>query len=237
MKNPSKRFTTKIQRSLQGFLVIMMTAFVFAGCEEAPVACFTVDGSLIDLNEEVTFTNCTEPIAKSYEWSFDDGTTSTEVSPKHTFTSEGQFLVALTAKAKVSANDDNLSIVMKVGQRIISSITYKALPSVNTTGAPWDANDGPDIKVLVKQGSTLIYETGTIQDASSTYPITLNNTNQGLVLAPEALTFEVVDDDGANTHELMASFTMDMATMTPNSDKSISLTQGNNEIEIVYTLR
>ena len=49
----------------------------------------------IGSNLEVTFTNNTT-FADSYQWDFGDGTTSTEKSPKHTFTENGNYTVKLT---------------------------------------------------------------------------------------------------------------------------------------------
>ncbi|RYE21293.1 MAG: PKD domain-containing protein, partial [Sphingobacteriaceae bacterium] len=44
----------------------------------------------------VTYTNATTD-AKSYKWDFGDGTTSTDVSPSHTYKTKGKFVVTLYA--------------------------------------------------------------------------------------------------------------------------------------------
>lgn len=62
----------------------------------APVAQFTVNTQNPGSNEPVQFTNQSFN-ATNYLWSFNDGTTSTEVNPIHTFQNNGDYLVCLTA--------------------------------------------------------------------------------------------------------------------------------------------
>lgn len=236
MKHLKALKNSPIFRNWTILALLLFAIFGFSSCDNAPVACFTVDHALIDLNEEVEFLNCTEPLAQSYEWSFDDGSTSTDFSPKHRFKNEGQFLVALKAKAKVSTNDDALSIVMKVGQRLLGDITINSIPSLNTSGSTWDPSDGPDVKVLIKDGNSLLYQTQTLQNSTLQFPLTIPIGASVTLIPPRTLTFEVVDEDGLN-NELMTSFEIDLAEFIPNTAKTVTLNKNSNALTFNYTLR
>ena len=62
----------------------------------APTASFTVSKMTVVVDEEVQFTN-TSAEATSYQWSFGDGTTSTEASPKKSFSTSNTFTVTLVS--------------------------------------------------------------------------------------------------------------------------------------------
>ncbi len=62
----------------------------------APVAQFTTNTQNPGSNEPVQFTNQSFN-ATYYLWSFNDGTTSNDVNPIHTFSNNGDYLVCLTA--------------------------------------------------------------------------------------------------------------------------------------------
>lgn len=62
----------------------------------APVAQFTMNTQNPGSNEPVLFTNQSFN-ATAYLWSFNDGTTSNDVNPVHTFQNNGDYLVCLTA--------------------------------------------------------------------------------------------------------------------------------------------
>lgn len=94
-------------------ILLLLTVFSFslvsAGCskdandsefsddESAQVrAAFAVSDTEVYKGDPVSFTNTT-PDAERYEWDFGDGSTSTETSPSHTFSTCGGYSVKLTA--------------------------------------------------------------------------------------------------------------------------------------------
>ena len=91
-----------------------------------PTAGFTVvkDGF------NVEFTN-TSKNATSYMWDFGDGMSSPDESPTHTYTSEGEFTVTLTAMDDMGGSDMKSEIVA------ISSATFTAAALSNATGKVW----------------------------------------------------------------------------------------------------
>lgn len=76
--------------------ILAAFAFILSACEVRPDAYFLVDNDLVDVGEEVWFTNDTYN-AVEYEWDFDDGTYSGAVNPIHTFNGSGEYEVILTA--------------------------------------------------------------------------------------------------------------------------------------------
>ena len=81
---------------------------------DVPTASFVAVNNMLT----VTFTNNSTD-AVSYSWDFGDGNTSTEMSPTHTYTIEGDYTVSLTA---TNSCGDNVSS---------SSVGANALPSAN----------------------------------------------------------------------------------------------------------
>ena len=81
--------------------LILMTVTVVS-CDDDEVtppqanAGFTVNKSTAKIGEEILFTNTSEN-ATAFKWSFGDGTTSKEVSPKKTYGSSGTYVVTLLA--------------------------------------------------------------------------------------------------------------------------------------------
>jgi PKD repeat protein len=64
--------------------------------KDPPVASFTVDRNVAEVNEMITCTN-TSQNADSYLWEFGDGMTSTEINPLHFYSSSGDFRIVLKA--------------------------------------------------------------------------------------------------------------------------------------------
>jgi len=104
---------TRIYFYLTLFLAI---AFVIS-CEddEAPkpqaAATFTASKTTVKVGEEVQFTNTSEN-ATAFRWSFGDGTTSKEVSPKKLYTSSGSYLVSLVSTGEGGSTISNLTVTV-----------------------------------------------------------------------------------------------------------------------------
>lgn len=98
-------------------LFIAITAFtlLLVSCGKVPLAKFEVSTTTPSVGEEVSFTNNTNQ-KYTCEWDFGDGTTSTEWSPKHTYTSVGVYTATLTAKNKKGTATSSKPITITVTQ-------------------------------------------------------------------------------------------------------------------------
>ncbi|GEM_PF-1493353 len=65
--------------------------------KKRPVACFVEPSGILEINEPITFKDCSE-LANQYDYQFGDGEFSNEPSPEHTYTSVGTYKVSLTVK-------------------------------------------------------------------------------------------------------------------------------------------
>jgi PKD repeat protein len=226
--------TAKISVFLLAILPLSLA--ILQGCTEPPSACFAPSITLTDANAEVTFENCSEPVGKSYVWDFGDGGTSVAASPTHIYTTEGNYLVSLTAKAKSSINDDVTKTLIKVGQRIYTSSTISSLPATNPNGGAWDAGDTPDIQLRISSG-TDVYTSDVAINPVLTYPFAVPAISYTVVLRPAVWIVEVLDVDAGGS-EVMATFSVDLVGFLPNSGKSIALTDSRGStISIKYDLR
>jgi PKD repeat protein len=213
------------------FACLFTVMVLMAGCKEAPEACYTVTSNLVDVNTDVAFENCTEPVATSYTWDFADGTTSNAVNPVHRFTQEGQYLVSLDAKGSENVH----KTLITAGQRLLSLTEIQSLPALNN-GSPWDAGTNPDIAVRFSKGGTVAYQSPTQDDVAWTFPMAVQMPSTDLVLTPEDWTVTVLDMDGG-TEEVMATFAVDFETVVPTGTLSIDLDTGASSLQITYTLR
>jgi PKD repeat protein len=74
-------------------------------------ATFAADKSTVQVDENIQFTNTSEN-ATAFKWSFGDGTTSKEVSPKKSYQSSGTFLVSLVSTGEGGSTISNLTITV-----------------------------------------------------------------------------------------------------------------------------
>lgn len=90
--------------------IALLSVIVLGSCSKEPEAFFSVP-ALVWVNEPVQFSNYSTD-ATSYEWDFGDGTSTTEVSPVHTYNNAGIYTVTLTAinKNKKSQASKNIFI-------------------------------------------------------------------------------------------------------------------------------
>lgn len=66
----------------------------------SPAAGFTFTGSIT-----VDFTDASTGTISSYSWDFGDGNTSTQTSPSHTYTTDGNYIVCLVVESTEGCND------------------------------------------------------------------------------------------------------------------------------------
>jgi PKD repeat protein len=134
------------QKHLLNFTIIVAAAITFMGCQKlltpvtnpkgGPQAGFTTDsyspfvsGSTLSMglvDSNFYFTNTSdEGTGITYKWDFDDGTTSTVKSPKHIYTTSGQFTVALTVTKDKKSTTLNQVLTVIDGQHDIP-FSYEA---------------------------------------------------------------------------------------------------------------
>lgn len=96
-------------------LLLMFVSVISCTDEDEPVpqaaATFTVDKSTAQVDESIQFTNTSEN-ATAFKWSFGDGTTSKDVSPKKSYQSSGTYLVSLVSTGVGGSTISNLSITV-----------------------------------------------------------------------------------------------------------------------------
>ncbi|MGB0839809.1 MAG: PKD domain-containing protein, partial [Chitinophagales bacterium] len=78
--------------------MVFVSAFDYANAD------FTMSHEIIEVGYPVSFTNLSTN-ADSYLWDFDDGATSDETSPNHTYTQANEYEVCLTAMNNENCND------------------------------------------------------------------------------------------------------------------------------------
>lgn len=94
----------------------------------------------------VKFTN-TSTNATTYNWDFGDGTTSTELSPTHTYSADGAYTVKLTAIDGMGQMDS------KTADITISAAVFSAAVLSNGTGKVWRLAGKGSYKVGPSAGS------------------------------------------------------------------------------------
>ncbi len=86
---------------MKKYLLLLCFVFMAPACTEdevaTPSACFTISpSSPVTMGDAINFKNCSEN-ATEFHWDFDDGSSSTEKDPTHSFTQSGSFEVVLIA--------------------------------------------------------------------------------------------------------------------------------------------
>ncbi len=145
-----------------------------------PEACFSTEYDIYIVGENVNFENCSSD-ADSYEWNFGDGTShSSQENPTHSYSSEGNYIVELTASAY--GYDDDLSKIIKIiyepvacfgteyDNYYVGETVYFENCSENADSFHWNFGDG----------STSTSTTPTHQYGSTgSYTITLTAISEG----------------------------------------------------------
>ena len=106
-KNPAIMKTFR----LLSIILVSLIAFITSCEKPAPIASFSASAYSAMVNDLITFTN-TSQNATSYNWSFGDGTLSSEQNPTHAYSTAGNFSVQLTATGEggVSSISNIISI-------------------------------------------------------------------------------------------------------------------------------
>ncbi len=99
------------------YIFLTIISLAFASCSEDDAlppqsdAQFTASATTVMVNEEIQFTNNSQN-ATAYLWSFGDGTTSREVSPRKSYQSSDIFLVSLVSTGAGGSTILNMEITV-----------------------------------------------------------------------------------------------------------------------------
>ncbi len=227
----------KLNLFLRASLVLLLFPLMFTGCGEPPLACFSVSSKLVDQNFPVVFDNCSQFQQEGYLWDFGDGATSQVVNPTHRFISQGEYLVSITSLGKKAADNDVYTDIIRVGDRILTTINIMSLPATDAAGNPWDANDGPDVKVMFQDASTNAIAFSTPIEADVVLPATIvfQETSSNVELLPQEWNIIIADDD-AGTIDTMAVFNIDLQLFEPSADQTIGFSANGASVDVLYTL-
>jgi hypothetical protein len=115
---------------IKNSFLLLMSVFVLHSCKKNDNVVVKDVVFTVNINSyDVTFTNVTTD-AKSFNWTFGDGATSTETSPTHTYKNKGKYVATLTA----TLNNGNVIN----GSTIINVSKSSPIKLNDNTLADWD---------------------------------------------------------------------------------------------------
>ncbi len=195
---------------------VVLVVYVM-GCKDedpklpVPQVDFSVEPEFAEVGRPVTFQNLTLN-ASSYQWSFGDGQTSTQVSPTYTYEESGNYKVTLVAFTDDNQSD-SLSRNISVGERVMTGISINSFPFVNPQGNDWDDPAGqpdstryPDFILILgpQDDPNRIIATPLLVDlAPFELPIgfTINPGGDPYILTSETWELTFVDFDGTDIEQ------------------------------------
>jgi len=175
--------------------------------EPAPVAGFS--GTPLSGNAPLTvaFTDASTGVITSRLWDFGDGTTSTDVSPSHTYTTIGSKTVKLTVTGPDYSDDEIKTNYVSVGEPVIDISVTPAGINFGTMTAGADSTGSTAVTVTTNGGTAW-----TINAAAN---------NGGYMMTgatPLASPFQLAN--GAGSFHVMTSNFASFMTGTPDEDKT-----------------
>ncbi|HYG17507.1 MAG TPA: DUF5050 domain-containing protein [Ohtaekwangia sp.] len=98
------------------YLTLLLVIITVVSCEDSETppqstAAFTASKTTAKIGEEIVFTNSSEN-ATAFKWSFGDGTTSKEISPKKVYAASGTYVVSLLSTGVGGSTISNTQIVI-----------------------------------------------------------------------------------------------------------------------------
>ena len=106
------------------------------------------------------FTNLSSENAKTFEWNFGDGTTSTERNPMHSYAEAGTYTVRLTARGIVKTVTAEQQIIINPANTWSASGDYRLDPTVNSARAFKSMHEMFDLLSQCKPEGTINVKTG-----------------------------------------------------------------------------
>lgn len=113
--------------------ICLLTIFAFTGCQKEPETYFTASTTSTTPDKPILFSNTTAD-GDHYEWTFGDGSISEEQNPTHSYSTEGSYMVTLTAFSKNGKKSNSTSQIISIGLPPTCLFTfYPQIPNVNET--------------------------------------------------------------------------------------------------------
>jgi len=126
--------------------------------------------------------------ATIFEWNFGDGRMSDEREPTIVYDSAATYTVLLTARTSEALGlvfEYHRELTIEVGRAILDYVNIFQIPWTDSTGAPWDSANGPDLFFIAYRpdGSGLMANMDVFMNAERRqFPLTLRP--DGEVLLP-----------------------------------------------------
>lgn len=105
-------------------------------------------------------TNLSSENAKTFEWNFGDGTTSTERNPMHSYAEAGTYTVRLTARGIVKTVTAEQQIIINPANTWTASGDYRLDPTVNSARAFKSMHEMLELLAQCKPEGTINVKTG-----------------------------------------------------------------------------
>lgn len=139
-----------MKTKIYAFLTVILMTVVIVSCNDdddtkpQANATFTASKTTAKIGEEIQFTNASEN-ATAFKWSFGDGTTSKEVSPKKKYSAPGNFVVSLLSTGEGGSKIYSLEITVLPDPEIYFTEVGANLIRHLSTGKPGDISDFLDV--------------------------------------------------------------------------------------------
>ena len=227
-------------KNLLFMMIVAVNTVALVGCSKddpapMPQSGFVVSKTLIESGEVVSFTNNSQNAIR-YEWDFGNGQSATIQNPTMQYNQPGSYVVSLSA-----FNEDNQAqvstIIVKVGERYLKSITVKSINFLDPDGQAWDVDgSGPDLAFIFDVKGSFNYYTDISFDIhSGSLPVTLTPENP-VKLTDAEWDFTLWDyDDDLNGSEKMANWPFNPTRYGANG--KINTAKDIFEMEITYEIR
>ena len=140
-----------------------------------PIASFNADLTSICVGETVSFTNSSIDY-DAVAWDFNDGQTSSDLDPSHTFNSSGLFDVALTVTDSSSGLDSTAVQSIQVYDLPLNTVTVYTDPTVlsaDQTGASYQWIDCTNGNIDIDGATNQTFEPSSLGDYA--VAVTVNN--------------------------------------------------------------
>lgn len=148
---------TKLYRYLT-FLFLLIVAFSCSDDNTTPpqaTSGFTSDKSEVKIGEEINFTN-TSANATAFKWSFGDGTTSKDISPRKSYGASGTYTVSLLSTGAGGSTISSQEITVLPDPELYFTDVDAGVIGKFGISAPGDVTTFLD--VTGKAGSGLVYD-------------------------------------------------------------------------------